>query len=476
MKLSVYLANYWSLYSEFINLLKDVRYRGIPIALMTNFYQQINDELKEKMEQTDFATELKNASIDELSEIQPFFEKWLTPLKKPLKPPKGGKILINQDYTRIPVQVLYEHFSPEQTMLLSRSKSTHLHGIPNEFIGHFKKDTSSISQALMNKVRFNLRQQVKHPAFSNPFFVDTFLQRIPVIVESLEAMFNLFEQRRIATVLIGTTEDIGSRALAIVASMKGIPCICLQHGLLIGEEAFIPMFASHAAVFGDYEKRWYAARGLAAERVVAIGHPKFDDIFHSNNRMSKQIFLKKFQLDPKKKTLLIATGPYLDEQKFTTFISELLKNKDFQILIKPHPWEIGKNKMGLYKKIVSKFKSVSIITDRKVNTHDLIFHADGVLATLSTVGLESILLKKPVFIFYFIDHNRYYDYYNRLDRFMNHNPLELAKVISSYFQDASVKKEYEQIQKQFLLDSYATETSGHALSTLIYQLSGVKSK
>ncbi|MCJ7841352.1 CDP-glycerol glycerophosphotransferase family protein [Lederbergia sp. NSJ-179] len=472
--MSIYLSNYWSLYSDFINLLKDVKYREIPIALMTNFYQQINDDLKKEMEHPDFATRLNDASINELSQIQPFFEQILSPLKKPLKRQPNGKILINQDYTRIPVNVLQEHFSPKHTIILSRSKNTDIHGIPNEFNGQFKKETNKISEQLISEVRFIFEKQEDHPALSHSFFVNTFLQRISMIVETLELVFNLFDQRHIATVLIGTTEDIGSRALAVIASMRGIPCICLQHGLLIGEEAFIPMFASYAAVYGEYEKRWYLARGLEAERVKAIGHPKFDEIFHSS-RLPKNVFLKKYQLDPNKITLLIATGPYLDRLKFTTMISELVKNKNYQILIKPHPWEIGKNKIDLYREIGSKSKSVHIITDRKVNTHDLIFHSDGVLTTLSTVGLESLLFNKPVFIYYFIEHNRYYDYYDRLSKFMNHDPLELTKVISLYF-NSQIKTEYENIKNQFLLDSYASKTSGKELSNLIFQLSGVRTK
>lgn len=74
--MSVYLSNYWSLYSEFIHVTKDLKYRNIPIALMTNFYQQIDDELRSDMGSKEFAMQLKHSSIKEQHQIQPFLKRW----------------------------------------------------------------------------------------------------------------------------------------------------------------------------------------------------------------------------------------------------------------------------------------------------------------------------------------------------------------------------------------------------------------
>jgi len=453
----------------------DVKYRGIPIALMTNFYQQIDSALRTAMERSDFAAKLKYASINELSQIQPFFEKILAPLKKPLLSQADGKVLINLDYTRIPIMSMHEHFSPERTIILSRSKSKDYHGIPNEFIGNYKRNKSGISDKLISEVMLIFAKNENHPAFGNSFFLKTFIERIPIIVETLDMAFNLFNKNHIGVVLIGTTEDITSRSLAFVASRQAIPCICLQHGLLIGEEAFIPMFASHAAVFGEYEKKWYLSRGLEEDRIKPIGHPKFDEIFHSS-RISKSAFLEEHNLDPDKMTLLIATGPYINPKKFTTMISKLVKNQNFQLIIKPHPWEIGKKKIDLYIELQRKYSSVHVVTNRKVNTHDLIFHSNCVLATLSTVGLESCLFNKPLFIYYFVESNRYYDYYDRLGKFISTEPIEVTKVVSSYFNDEKERRDYEEIKKKFLLDSYRNRNSGKELSNLIYQLTGIRTK
>lgn len=440
---------------------------------MTNFYQQIDDELKNEMAREDFFTNLNQQTIKELIEIQPFFEKFLTPLKKPLKTTYEGKIVINLDYIRIPGKTFIDHFSKEKTLILSRSKSPEHFGIPNEYIGNFKSDTSVASKELVNRASSIFKEQKNHPAFGNSFFIKTFIQRIPLIVDALETAFNLYDKIPIVTVLVGTTEDVISRSLAVTGAMKGIPTVCLQHGILMGEEAFIPVFTSHVAVYGEYEKRWYIARGLTEERIETIGHPRYDEIFTSS-RISKSTFQKEHSLDPNKNTLLIATGPNLDQLKFKTMISELAKNGEFQLLIKPHPVELAKKRISMYEEVEKKYRSVHVITNRKANTHDLIYHSDAVIASLSTVALESLLFNKPVFVFYFLQSNREYDYYNGLGKYIQRDPINFSKIVALYFNSPQEKNFYNAVRSEFLMDSYKTEQSGRALSNLIYQLTKVR--
>ncbi|MCL6601303.1 MAG: CDP-glycerol glycerophosphotransferase family protein [Paenibacillus sp.] len=473
--MSIYLSNYWSLYSEFINVLKDLKYRDIPIALMTNFYQQINDELRSDMEQKDFKMKLKDSSIKGQNEIQPFFDKMIAPFKQPFKANLEGKILINLDYTRIPEKKLSDYFSRDHTIILSRSRASEYFGIPNVYVGNFKSDTRHMSEELITMATSILAQYEGHPAFSNPFFSQTFIKRIPGIVDAIETVSNLYDQISIATILIGTSEDVMSRSLAIVGAMKGIPCICLQHGILMGEEAFIPVFSSHVGVYGEYEKIWFETRGLEEKRIAVIGHPRYDEIFTST-RLSNHTFIEAYDLDPNKITLLLATGPKLDEKKIQTLITELVTNEEIQLIIKPHPWELSKKLISIYTDLENKYKSVHVIKDRKVDIRDLIIHSDGVIASLSTVALEGFLFNKPVFVYNFIQANREYDYYNSLENYIQNEPTELIKTVSLYFSSEKEKLNYEDVKSKFLLQSYKTEQSGKELTNLINQLINVRSE
>jgi hypothetical protein len=468
---SIYLSNYWSLYSEFINVLKNLKYRGIPIALMTNFYQQINDELRSEMEQRDFVMKLKYSKIKEQNEIQPFFDKMVAPIKQPLRTNVNGKILINLDYTRIPEKTLRDHFSGDHTIILSRSRASEYSGIANVYVGNFKRDTRLLSAGLIRRAASILAKYEGHPAFSNPFFSQTFIKRIPAIVDAIETVFNLYEQISVGAVLIGTTEDVVSRSLAVVGAVKGIPSICLQHGILMGEEAFIPVFSSHVGIYGEYERQWYEKRGLEEERIAVIGHPRYDEIFAST-RQPNHTYVETYDydLDPNKITLLLATGPSLDANKIRALITELAANQKFQLIIKPHPWELSKKLISLYTDLEEKYKSVHVIKDRKVDVRDLIINSDGVIASLSTVALEGFLFHKPVFVYHFIQANREYDYYNTLENYIQNEPTELTKTISLYFSSDEEKSIYEDVKNKFLQQSYKTKHAGSELTNLINQL------
>ena len=47
----------------------------------------------------------------------------------------------------------------------------------------------------------------------------------------------IFKEQVISGVIVGTTEDIASRALTFLSKSEGIPSYCLQHGAIMGEEA-----------------------------------------------------------------------------------------------------------------------------------------------------------------------------------------------------------------------------------------------
>jgi hypothetical protein len=465
--MNTYLKNYWALYREFIEIFKNFRYKNIPIALLTNFYQHIDQELKLNMEDEHFPTVLTFGELEQ-EEIQPYFEKWLQDAgAEGSNETKAGKTLINYDYTRIPESCYQSLFDPAQTILLSRSQKKEIYGIPAITLQTYEEADEAAIIQLVKSANTVFAKLDDHPALGNEFFQQTFLDRIPLIVKTIDTVFHLFNQVPISTIVVGTTEDIVSRSLAIVGSLRGIKSVCLQHGILMGEEAFMPVFTSTVAVYGEYEKNWYLQRGLAQERIAEIGHPKYDEIY-KHPPSNPHVFQKKFNLDSAKSTLLVITGPNLDVARFIELIKHL---KDrFNLIIKPHPWEIGKGKYGLYLKLEKKYKSVKVFTSRENYLYDLISHVDGVVATLSTVALESILFNKPVFIYDFVISNRSYEYYQGLGEFMQTDPDVLSGVIHEYFFADEKKESYGQIRSDFVSRSYNDGTSGKKLIDHIQNL------
>lgn len=468
--MSTYLSNYWTLYQEFVETFQHLKFRDIPIVLFTNFYQQIDDTLKVKMENENFHEDIQTPIMKQAM-IQPYFEEWLEKIKIPMQIHNDGKILVNSDYTRIS-EITYKNlFDPNQTIILSRSKESDIYGIPIENILKYEETNNDISEELVNNANAIFGKFENHPAFGNEFFQKTFLNRIPLIVKTVSTVFNLFDKLTISSIIVGTTEDMLSRALGIVGSTRGINSICLQHGILMGEEAFMPVFTTSVGVYGEYEKRWYVQRGLAEDRIAELGHPKYDEIF-SILPTNKENFLKRFELDPNKLTLLVITGPNLDFNKFEKLIMNIANNPSFQIIIKPHPWEIGKGKYGVYLELEKKYNSIKVYTSRVNNLYELIYHADGVVSTLSTVVLESILFNKPVFIFNFLNSNRTYDYYDKLGEYIQTDPDLLYEVVNNYYSSGEQKEIYNHIRNRYLTESYNDGSSGKKLINLLNHSNG----
>jgi hypothetical protein len=418
------------------------------------------------MEKEDFQASLLNPEMEQTM-IQPYFEGLLDKIKAPLNTmSNGGKTLINNDYTRIPEITFKRWFEPSQTIILSRSKTTNLHGIPNENILKYEVTNDEISQNFIKSANYVFNKFQSHPAFGNEFFQKTFLTRIPLMVKTINSVFNLLDNLHISTIVVGTTEDMLSRTLAIVGSMRGIKSICLQHGILMGEEAFMPVFTTLIGAYGEYEKSWYLQRGLAKDRIAEIGHPKYDQIFTSSRTDSKNL-ITKLGLSADKQTLLVITGPQIDFIKFEKLIKNISDNPRFQIIIKPHPWEIGKGKYRNYVELEKKYKSIKVYTSRENILYQLIPAVDGIVSTLSTVALESILFNKPVFIYNFMNSNRLYDYFDGLGEYMQTEPDQLTEVINAYFSSDEQKKIYETIRNRYLFGSYNNGSSGEKLAHLI---------
>ncbi|MBD3109662.1 hypothetical protein IEO70_15040 [Bacillus sp. AGMB 02131] len=457
--MSIYLKNYWSLYSEFINIFNGITYKSIPIALATNFYHHIDANLRQSMEKKDFSQHLKHAGIHHQGEIQPFFEKKLNPIKNKVRNLTKDKIVINAiyGYTRLPNSIYSHVFDKKNAVVVSHSAKADHFGMPNVNIDAYKKDTKVPSTQLTEMVNGVLKKYPKHPAYGNQHFIKSLLQNIPLIIDGIEAVFNFFHAVRPKVVIIGTSEDIYSRAIALVGLMCGVPTICLQHGLLMGEEAFMPAFTTHLAVYGQYEKDWYVKRGLKADRIAIIGHPRYDELttaLAGKNRITA------------KRKILLTTGPGLNTVKFQSLISQLAANSGNQITLKPHPWEIAHNKIALYNELEKKYKNVKLNNKRLVNTNSLIKESDCVISSLSTVALEAMLLNKPSFVYYFLDANREYDYFNILGKYAEKDPKKLVETIELYFKSEKERAAYNQLRKNFLKRSYPTVNASNELLKL----------
>ncbi|MEW5920320.1 MAG: CDP-glycerol glycerophosphotransferase family protein [Bacillota bacterium] len=461
-KREIYLENYWLLFLDFIDVFAKLTYNNIPLPVLANFYQYLDANLKEEMTKPDFKKHLNSKSISD-AQIQPQFERWLNPLKQPCaRKPVQGKVLLNFDYLRFS-QNNYRYFDPKETVIFTRWQQNKYLGMPVHCINNYKVEVKKVVNDLIERAKVIFTSVNTHAVFNNQYFYNTFISLIPEMVERIAAVNRYLEENPTSCLLVGTTEDLISRILTIVAACKGIPSICMQHGLLGGDEAYLPAFSTMVAVYGHYEKDWYLNRGLSENRITITGHPRFDDIF-TQSHMSKAEFQKKFEIDPKKIIIFIPSQPFNDSL-WIQLVSLLAKNPSFEIIIKPHPWEISKNKYSIYEKLRSQYKSVKLFLSRKINIYDILPNVDIVVVNISTVGLEAMLFNKTVFFA-----NNSFEYHQKMGMFAQPDPFKLTKLIIEFFKDKDMQNNAEVKRKEFLAYAYPEVLSKERLQNLIHNL------
>lgn len=103
--------------------------------------------------------------------------------------------------------------------------------------------------------------------------------------------------------------------------------------------------------------------------------------------------------------------------------------------------------------------------------YELLHLSDIVVSYSSTVALEAMLAKKPVFILNepFVG---YTGYFEKMSNLVQNDPKKLAGLLSSFLKDKQVIEYTNKTVSEFLANAYSTKSpSGQRLANLIKRLS-----
>lgn len=475
----IYMNNLqkYSLYLDFIDAFQSITYKGFPLVLFINFQLFINilnnQHIQSKITDTEFEQCLKNKVLVR-REIQPKFDQFINPLKRPLSnEKKNGKILLYDEVNlRFTDNVYLEYFDSSTTVILrTTSQNKQFLGIPIHCLNEYKSDIGQLMQEIKRKTDKIFLSNKSHPIFKIARIQKRLHMEMRSIMQWLPAVINYFEQTPISCILLGGGGDHVSRTLIFVASSKGIPSICLQHGIIAADRGWLPTYATKEAVYGEYEKEFYKSAGVPEEKIEIIGHPKYDRIF-TETYMTKDEFCKKLGINPHKKTILIATQPVAWGVSILQPFIESLIHYDFEIIIKPHPSEIRTGLFKEYEKLTKQHQSVKLAV-AEPELYQILANVDIVCVFYSTVGLEAALFGKPVI---YSNTGPYegadYEYAKHLTESIPNKLAYRAKLLTT---NQAYRKKIDDKKRNLLLKAYPQQLSGKKLSDLIYRLTGIRS-
>jgi len=158
--------------------------------------------------------------------------------------------------------------------------------------------------------------------------------------------------------------------------------------------------------------------GYDEERLTVVGGTRYDRFKKIDSNKSKEILERKNNIDSKMKLIVIAMSRWHenDENWISNFINFCNKN-NFQVIVKIHPvYKISSQDLNesKIKVIKQKCKNLKYLVTQDLDLDILLSSADIVITDWSLVGLEAILLEKPLLQVKFTKEeiqkeSRYYD-------------------------------------------------------------------
>lgn len=389
-------VGYWSLYLAFVDGMGSLRYRGIPLALLANFYQYISPVLLARLR----AGENRRSQVHQ-SRIQPAFDRRINSLLKPAgRKGKGERVALCTSLLRFPETVYYEYFRPEKTVILAdypvKGGGGLRYGLPVHNLRVYARDCGERVQALTRVAAKLFRRLKGYPGLADTDLQTRFLADLPEMVRLIDQADRYMQHEPPAAVLLGTTELMLTRVLALTARRRGIPSICLQHGVIAVEEAYMPVFADVQGVYGPADLNWYAQRGVKRSRLAVTGHPRYDPIYTSTGVAETEL-VSRLGFIAGERRVLIATQPHVPADQIERLVRLLAGDRQTRVVLKPHPLEELSGKAAGYVRLAGSLSNVTVLP-RGFSLHDVLVHASCVIVESSTVGLEALLAGCPLFI------------------------------------------------------------------------------
>jgi len=472
--MNTFLKNYWSLYLDFLNDFEVLNYRGFSIPyLFCHFYSLVKDNkvLWDNLYNEKFINQL-NSRVTERREIQEVFQKFIqTHQREPLVKNGSGKVVLHVDkLLRFPRMTLDNYFDASETIIITagnnkfkNKKQISIPGalqIPIHYLGDYTIDTKKAVIEIQNKAREIFNSYKNHHLYKDTNFQNMFLTNISQIIDRIEQSKSFLERVSVSCIVVSTTHSFVSRILALVATERGIPTICMQHGIISGEFGYLPKIALVDAVYGNFEADWYKEAGAPEGSIEIIGHPRFDQAF-LYHKITRSQFDLHLGINANQRKLLIVMRDNQDIDRWRTLIRTISKEVNVNILIKNYP---SKHPHIL----VEEFPFVH--STKNYDLYDILPNVDCVVSYSSTVGLEAMLANKTVFILN-EEFPGYSGYYNNLDEMVQTDPRKLGELIKKYFNDPNWHIDAQKKREEFLKYAYPdVSMSGERLKKLINRM------
>jgi len=198
--------------------------------------------------------------------------------------------------------------------------------------------------------------------------------------------------------LVCLTEREGLINLAIrKAAARGISTLAVEsHDMIWDSPLFGRMEADRLAVSGAYSRDIYADNGVPREKITITGQPSFDELIRYREKGA-------VEQETGERLLVVITQPpdvaLTEDMRREMLRGALLAGHEIprlRVLVKPHP----RDDLRDLRLVLSELGAPrAALLPKKLDLYGLLASSDVILTAFSTVGVEAIMLGRPVVVF-----------------------------------------------------------------------------
>ncbi|SER76187.1 Lipid-A-disaccharide synthetase [Gracilibacillus ureilyticus] len=472
--MNTYTQNYWSFYMNYLKDFESLEYKGYKLSYLIHFPSLVrkHKEFWARLSDPEFSKIVKKQFS--AKEVQQDFNRYIRSLKPTrISGSKYGKtVFIADRLLRFPKETFTKYFPRKETMVVitsNKSDKSQLErdnaayyermGMPFQYLSKYKRKVHGSRTQIMLQLDRLFKKYKTNFIYRDEMFQNTFRVKIDATIKLLEMAEHLIDAEPIGCFVISSPNHYG-RVVAFAAAKKGIPTVCMQHGIIGNELGYIPKVATVDALYGQFDVDWYLQRGAKPGSLAIIGHPRFDQAL-KKAKYSRSRFAQLLGIDKSKKTLLLIVRESRNLKKWQQLIQQISKQLNVNILLR----DFENDKVHPLMKQFPEIRST-----KSMQLYDLLPRVDAVVSYTSTVALEAMLVGTPCYIMHSTIPG-YSGYYDSLSPFIQKDPVPLSKLIIRFFEDGKQRQYAEAKRKKFLSYAYPQGVpSGKKLKKLIDRL------
>lgn len=267
--------------------------------------------------------------------------------------------------------------------------------------------------------------------------------------------------------LLVTFNDMNvlGRCAVLAAKAMNIPSLHVQHGGMGLWMQWRRVCSDKIAVWGEAHKARLTAAGVAADKIVVTGNPRFDHLIDPIPMAAVHDLLISLDLDPQRPILLTTTqhdNPAATREQIVSVIAALDHFPEYQLIIKIHPAE----HLEPYTKLLRQIQAPPVCLTKDADLFTLLEASSALVTRFSTTGLEAMLKGKPVITINYSGQPDKMPYAKAGAALGVYHPNDFISTLRLILEDLQTQTQLRKQQERFIRE-YAFRIDGQATQRIV---------